>query len=267
MRPLLLGFLLLTCAFAVWSRMPVLTIYVEDYPPYNYLDETGRVVGINVDLIQQALKHQNIAHEMVLLPWSRAYRNALQTPLGGVMTTARLKERESQFRWVGPLFSGKARLYRLSRRPEIVVSELSALQRYIVGVKREDVYITLLQRQGLHLGKQLVLFSSDNDMYPAFVRGRLDLIVASSLRLPYILPKMGLTAAELTPLLAVEGVVAATEQGNYLALNPQVPSHWVTNLNQQLRALCEAGEFARVLRRYGIRADDIGPGVRCHKLE
>lgn len=58
-------------------------LYTEDYAPYNMPkddtngDNENEIVGSATDIMKEIFKRANIKYKMELLPWARAYNNAL----------------------------------------------------------------------------------------------------------------------------------------------------------------------------------------------
>jgi len=77
----------------------------EENPPYNFLKD-GQVRGIAVDLLLAMGREANrpIRRSRIeLLPWPRAYRLLQHRPNTVLFSTARTREREDRFLWVGPI--------------------------------------------------------------------------------------------------------------------------------------------------------------------
>src|SRR3989344_5927114 len=88
-------------------RMVLLT---ENFPPYNMaingknFAQEDNIDGIAVDIVKEMFKRAGIKYSLTLrFPWDRIYKLALEKPGYGVFVTARLPEREEQFKWVGPI--------------------------------------------------------------------------------------------------------------------------------------------------------------------
>ena len=82
---------------------PRLLLTTEEYPPMNYMGADGEIEGYATDLVREAAAKANIAIEIRLLPWKRAYHRALTEDGVCVYSAWRTPEREALFKWVGPL--------------------------------------------------------------------------------------------------------------------------------------------------------------------
>lgn len=84
-----------------------LQIITEEYAPLNYL-ENGTLKGISIDVTEEVLSRLGspiTRNAMTLLPWDEGYDLVQHTPNSMLLTTDRLKDRESLFLWAGPVLT------------------------------------------------------------------------------------------------------------------------------------------------------------------
>ncbi|WP_158006870.1 transporter substrate-binding domain-containing protein [Piscirickettsia litoralis] len=103
-----------------------LIIITEQYPPFNYKDTTKKagkkqqLTGIAVDILKQTYLNAGLKlnlNDIKILPWSRGYYLAQQAHLTNMLfSTARTKEREDLFKWVGPIVADYTSVYALKRK-------------------------------------------------------------------------------------------------------------------------------------------------------
>ena len=73
---LLLGLCILSLANAAnCQTVKLLTLYTEDLPPYNMV-ENDHVAGISSEIIAAALSHVQVGFKLKLVAWQRAYHEA-----------------------------------------------------------------------------------------------------------------------------------------------------------------------------------------------
>lgn len=228
------------------SKQPSLKIYTEHFPPYNYLAD-GKVVGINVELVQYLCDKSDVSCQFELLPWTRAFKLAQKNANSGVISTSRNKAREHSFQWVGPLAFSKAFFYKLKARDDIQLTSMTQALNYTVGIQRSDIYEKMLLENGFTKGLNLLEVSSKHEDINLFFMGKLDLIIGSELTLPYQVKDAGYSTSTVTealelPLLKLEG--------NFLAINLQTSPELVKQLQQQLQLLKEQGGIQRFIDKY-----------------
>lgn len=222
-----------------------LIINTEIMVPYNFYSDNHEVIGINVDIVRAILARANISADFTIYPWVRSYQIASKQHNAALMSTARTPERESKFKWVGPLASGDGYLYQLKSRTDIQVNSLLDAQHYLVAVVRGDVYQDIFEKLNFEVNKNLILFSYNAEYMRPFLAGKVDLILGSDIVLPYMLAASGSSIDE------VEAVVKIPDtQGNYLALNKQVPDEVVDKLNKALVELKHSEEYDRIINKY-----------------
>ncbi|MGI5310002.1 substrate-binding periplasmic protein [Rheinheimera sp. WS51] len=244
-RLIFLGLLLLSGTSILPVSAQILTIATEHFPPYNYLDDNSKVVGINAELVQRSCEIAAIDCSIQSYPWLRAMSLTLENDYGALFSTLRSADRERQFQWVGPLVKSRAILYRLKSRPEIQVTRLEDAKNYVVGVARGDVYEAYLQQNGFSYGKNLFGFATKAEAANLFVQGKIDLLIGSWQILPMWLAPYNATVDD------VEEAFQLRELGdNYLALNLKVPKQMVDQLQQALQKLHESGEYQQILEKY-----------------
>lgn len=223
-----------------------LTIYTEQFPPYNFAREDA-IVGINVEILQAACQQSGITCEFELLSWNRAMKMAQQDPAGGIASTSRLPSREPLFQWVGPLVSGNSCLFKLASREDITVKRRKDLQAFTIDVQPGDVYEVTFANWGLDPERNYLRFANKGEAFAALIRGELDLLIASEITIRGHLQRYEMPISSVQPVYHVKD---KRLRGNYLALNKQVPEHWVQTLQQQLDVLRKSGEYQRIKATY-----------------
>ena len=244
MTRLLTTVLILTVAFT--SNANNLSIYTEQFPPYNYLHD-NKIVGINLDIVKQACETAEINCTFKLYPWLRAYKAALHYNNAGVMSTSRSEEREELFQWVGPLVYSKNYFYKLASRDDIQVSTAEDLLKYTVSAQIGDIYQDVLLDSGFKNDKNLLQVSSKYRGVKLFYEGKLDLLIATDKTIEHKLGKYGYDSSELVPIFPL---TFPKSKGNYLALNKSVPKSLVDKLQQAVDQLRKSGQFDTISNQY-----------------
>ncbi len=90
-----------------------LTIYTENHPPWNY-QEGGNIVGITTKIVKLIQNDINNSDVIEIVPWNRAYKSALERKNHILYTTARTKQREELFFWIGPIVQDRVYLFKSS---------------------------------------------------------------------------------------------------------------------------------------------------------
>ncbi|WP_256357553.1 substrate-binding periplasmic protein [Halomonas sp. 18071143] len=137
-------------ASPAFAHLPHLIINTEEYPPFNYHNDQGVLVGTATQQLRNALAHAGIEAEFRLLPWARAYTEAQLREYHCVYSTTRTAARESQFLWVGPLAINEWSAFSLaSPTVPLKADQLADLQDKRVGSFREDAVGDYVESQGV----------------------------------------------------------------------------------------------------------------------
>lgn len=193
------------------------TIYTEQWPPYNYFDANNNLVGLATKNVHDILQRTDLEYDIKLMAWVRAYDSVLKNPNGLVYSIFRSEQRENKFHWFCPLTrSMKIGLFKLSNRNDIQISDLQSAKQYRVGIVRGDYANQFLQENGFEVGKNLMVSSDDDANVKLLLRGRIDLTVQNGDSLFYRLTNMQLNTSTVTQVLeSIDG----KSQHNCLALN------------------------------------------------
>lgn len=141
-----LGGLLLAVSLPVSAN--TLVINTEDYPPFNYAGSQGQILGSATKVLRTALRSADIDAEFRLLPWARAYTAARLREQHCVYSTTRTAERESLFRWAGPLAVNEWAAFSLAGR-NIQAGSMDQLAHLRIGSFREDAVGNYVEAQGI----------------------------------------------------------------------------------------------------------------------
>jgi polar amino acid transport system substrate-binding protein len=115
MRWMVLPWLLISLSA---SAQPGLTLLSHDLPPFTeYRD--GKLDGFAIRLIDEVQEELGTRYPVRIYPLKRALALARVEPGYGLFVVQRLPERESHFKWVGPLFINRVFIYQApdSRHP------------------------------------------------------------------------------------------------------------------------------------------------------
>jgi polar amino acid transport system substrate-binding protein len=215
---------------------PVVRLYTEDAPPGNYLKD-GKVQGFSVALIREIFRRLALKENITLVPWARAYEMAQTDPVTGVFSTTRLTQRESMFKWVGPLYHQKWGLYGRKGR-EVVISNLGdarSVQR--IGTYLKDAKETYLKGLGF---TNLVSANKNQVNIVHLNDGRIDLWASSDFNMPYLVKQAG-----LSPDL-FQNYFTFHEVANYIAFHRGMPDPVVAAWQRVLDDIKSEGLYERL---------------------
>lgn len=221
-----------------------LVLLTENFPPYN-MSEGGtnyardkNISGIAVELVREMFKRAGVDYSLTLrFPWERIYKTALEKPGYGVFCTARLPERENDFKWVGPL--GPDDWVMLARADSsISLNSLEDAKAYTVGAYKGDAISEHLNKQGL----QPISALRDQENPQKLMKGEIDLWATGDPAGRYLAKQQGVSG--------LKNVLRFDSAQLYLALNKETSDALVAKLQAALESMRADGFAAEVEQRY-----------------
>ncbi|MFW3616768.1 substrate-binding periplasmic protein [Billgrantia antri] len=192
----------------------------EEYPPYNYQDESGKITGSATQLLREALNDAELDADFRLLPWARALTEAQLRERHCVYSTTRTPERESLFTWVGPLVSSTWAAFALEEA-DIEADSLDDLSGLRVGSFREDAVGQYAASQGV----PIVVASAERENIGRLQAGLIDAWVTGEQTASFLAEEAG---------LALRRLFVFNEVDLYLACHPSVPDQFIARLQAAL---------------------------------
>ncbi|MGK5022646.1 substrate-binding periplasmic protein [Janthinobacterium sp. LB2P10] len=226
---------------AVTLLMPVLVaaaglrIVGEHLPPASMM-EGDVVVGRETAKVRDIMARAGIAYSIELLPWKRAYAQALREPDTCIFSTTRTQEREAQFRWIGPLNEAQWILYGLVEQHR-TLHTLADARGLVIGTVLGDARDDYLRQRGLSVAPVTQEWLNPQKL----LLGRIDLWAVSMA--PGSKPFAGKEwQGKVEPLLTFNRVQT------YLACNLKVPEAQAAAMQ---RAAAAMQRDASMLREHG----------------
>jgi polar amino acid transport system substrate-binding protein len=209
----------------------------EIYPPFNMSAEDGDIIGISTEIVEQLFKRAGVDYTLELLPWQRAFGMALEEENTAVFSTTRTAERESKFRWVGPIAENNW-VFLAKKSRGISVANLEAAKSLRVGGYQGDAVALYLADQGFDLD----LAPRDNLNVLKIDRDRLDLWATGHLLGPYTAKQNGVGG--LVPVLTFRETIMS------IAFNINTDQALIDNLNAELEAMKAEGVILDIQSGY-----------------
>jgi polar amino acid transport system substrate-binding protein len=219
-------------------RAGALYITTESAAPSSMEDSEGQVIGVATDKVRAALDRAGLAYTIDLLPWKRAYAAARERPDACVYATTRTLDRESLFKWVGPIDSVEwVLMARANQR--FSLRTLDDARPYRIGTYNGDARDQFLRSRGFRVDP------APNDLTNPrkLLLGRIDLW-AAALRVGSPVLEQNGWAGKIVPVLVFNRLEV------FLACNRAVPDEVIARLNAAFVALEHEGVMQRIERAY-----------------
>ncbi len=243
----------LLCAVAMAllaSAQPLLSqedaqirIVTEEFPPYDFAGEDGRVEGLATDVVREALSDLGLSAEIEILPWARAIRLASQEPNVMLYSVVRTAERENNFHWVGVVCEVRSFLFKLRMRTDIASGDLMQLRGYTVGVVRGWAGHAYLEENGF-AELQAVAVSEFN--IKKLLNGRVDLIEDYEANVIYQMNRLALNYGELEKVYFNADISGPL----FAVFNKQTPDDLVENFKRVFSQIHLDGRYDEIRIRW-----------------
>ncbi|CAN7476473.1 transporter substrate-binding domain-containing protein [Duganella sp. LjRoot269] len=236
-----LGAALVTAAACLAAHATdTVTLYTEEYPPFNWNDKaTGTATGLSHDIVVELMRRAEIpVSAAAVMPWARAMALTNKNANSCLFSMARTPEREANYAWVGPIGRNEWVMY-ARREDHIALASLADARPYTVGTIIGDAVIPLLRENQLKLS--IVPYNRTNG--PKLKMQRIQLWSEGRLPGLYMMREMGITD--------VEAVLTFAHYDMYMACNKAMDNHEVARLNALLRAMHRDGTVRRIYGNYG----------------
>ncbi len=224
----------------LFSNSFALKILTEESPPGSFY-KNGVLSGSMVEIVQEIQKKLGDTSEISVYPWSRAY-NLLETSDDiALFATTRTPERESKFKWVGPLdkvtwiFVGKT-------DNNIKINKLEDAKKVKrIGAYRGDARAQFLENNGF---KNLSLENNPESLFNLLHKNRYDLIITSEVGLNTHPKNLKIPSSEFE----VEYVIKSYSL--YIAFSMGVPDDIVKKWQNAFNELNNEGVVNKILNKY-----------------
>jgi len=221
-----------------------LSIYTEDFPPYNYLDANGKVAGKSTAVVQGILSLLNQSADITLGTLSDGYNRALDGPNVAIYSLGRTPEREPLFKWVGPIGEWELTLY--AKSGSALASSFTAAQTDAakttlaksapsICVVKGDVRHQYLLAQGF---PNIIAVDADGICAQKLASGEASLWFGSSTSFPQIVAEANLAPSSFAPVQSVQ------KNSLYIAFSRDVPDSTVAAWQSALDEMKADGSFS-----------------------
>lgn len=160
------------------ASLKTLNVGSDLYPPFVYSDEYGNIVGLDVEILTEALARIGYKPKYQLIDWEKKKELLASGELDCVMGSFSMTGRENEYRWAGPYLASRQVV---AVDPESDIYTLADLKDKVVAVqsttKPEDILLNHTNEDVPQI-KELYSFSDRSYLNPALVEGLVDAIAA-----------------------------------------------------------------------------------------
>ena len=240
--------IIVSILFAMWStsvfagKLTELKFITESYPPYNY-QENGKLMGMSVDILEAATKAAGdpvMRKDVKVQPWARGYAAALSGPKVALFATTRTTERESKFKWVGPISDTKVVIFSAK---DITVNGAEDLNNYRIGAVRDDIGEQLLKQLGVK-ASSIKLQPKADLLVKQLGAGRIDMLAYEENVASYLMRSANIDKSKF------KVVYVLSESQLYYSLSSDTPDDYVSMLQGGIDSITSSGVLAEIKSKY-----------------
>lgn len=189
------------------SYLTKLQWQTEDYPPYNYVDNSGNLVGIFSEILVLTYKQLGLninVNDIAVVPWARLLRNVERYPEYAAFSMVATTEREKKYTLVPLPFITKVSIMALSSKFKgSKPIKIKSLDKLNIAVVRGDIGQSLLNSHKI-LATQ-VETSSASSMLKMLLYNRVDAIAYSENVAYFQFEKIDLKKQKVIPIYLLDG--------------------------------------------------------------
>ncbi|BBO72384.1 hypothetical protein DSCA_63140 [Desulfosarcina alkanivorans] len=217
-----------------------MTLLTEDLPPFNYL-EGGSLTGATTQVVREIARRLRIPDRIEVLPWARAYQRLRIESDVVLFTTARTRERDPLFHWVGPLYTVKLAFYARKKDALRIDSIDAARQVGAIGTYRDDFKEQTLKSLGF---TNLDSSNSPQSNILKLISGRVDLCFFDNIGAEHLSRSVGIDPGE------IEAVFTYEAHFSYIAISKQTSMATVRQWQATLDEMKSDGTFWWLTRKW-----------------
>jgi len=233
-------------AAAAAAAAPVLRGFTEYLAPLNYQGRT-HPQGFSVDLLRMLAAQAGLPLEVQVLPWLRAMQMAEATPSSILFSLTRTVERESQFKWLGPISTRRIVVYKLASRSDLRLDHLRPLNGARIGVVRESATARQLLAEGFSPDKELEFAADDASNLRKLLAGRMEYIMLLDWAAAWNLRQLGLPYAMLQAVLDYD-----VSKSYWYGMHVQTDTALLQRLQAALSEIRRDGRYEQLRQRYFV---------------
>ncbi|HEY1091690.1 MAG TPA: transporter substrate-binding domain-containing protein [Burkholderiaceae bacterium] len=223
----------------------------NDDPPFSMRNASGQIVGINVDLVREALRRMGCSVRLVELPWARALAE-LEVGRLDVLPGMLPRAERGLFAHLAPMHwhSGNrlflstkaAKRWNFTRLAELRGSGFRLGAQ--LGVSYGPEFSELMEDKAF--AATVVRHGTRRNLWQMLKLGRIDGLIANELSARYELRELGLTADVVPSKIEVHDQPAAVGFSR-----KTVDAEFVARFNKINDAMFSDGSYRKILRNYG----------------
>lgn len=233
--------ILITLVYGFVLANKNISIYTEDNPPLNYLDN-DTLKGPSVEIVQTVLTKLDNDAQIRAIPWARAYHYAQNKRNTALFSTTRNKQRENLFKWAGPI-AKKQRAFFALAESNIKLNSIEDAKNYQIAVLRSGSSEQYLKANNF---VNIVSSNTDEQSLRMLLHGRIDLVLLSESTIKSYVKEHKLDPSVFEEVYIVEIYYL------YIAFHLQTADSVVYKWQNLYDSLYKQGTIKRIFHKYDL---------------
>ncbi|MFZ6754947.1 substrate-binding periplasmic protein [Undibacterium sp. Dicai25W] len=233
-----LGFFLIPAL----AQAESIKLVIQEFAPFTYTDpKTGEIKGFLVDKVIEIMKRAGETPSVTSTSLARGLNATMNEENTCLFGFRRTPERESFYKWVGPLTTDNWVLY--TRKDDTrVLKHVEDAKPYAIGSYRNAATGIQLTEQGYH-----IVFAGEDEENPRLlINKRIDYWIVSELHGMYIAAQQGF-AKDIVPAIKYKNI-----ELNMLC-NVHMDKQRIELFNKINKNIDNDGTMDKILRKNGIK--------------
>jgi polar amino acid transport system substrate-binding protein len=226
------------------SAGEALTAYTEEWRPFNFMNESNEVDGFTTAIVRKIAGDLDTRTDIQLVPWSRALDSTQRNKNSLIYSIYRVPERESLFKWVGPIYQVDTVLWGIQDR-DLPIKNVEDAKKFRITVQANSAYAIALENLGFNKDK-LILDYAQTDI-KMVLRQQADLVPLSI----FSIGKLNAQALEFSqsprgksgPAVQWKAYALLSTANLYLAFNKETPDEVIAAWQSELNKLKKTALF------------------------
>ena len=225
------------------ARAEPYQVVTEEWAPYNY-QENDQLTGMNTEIVRAIMALTGDDFEVVVLPSMRTTHALRTRPKTIMYSMFRTAERESLYKWVGPLLEEAIHPYQLANAPQPVNSLEQLLRAPQITTRHAGLVPKMLESLGFNnLDKSA---TTSRQLYRMLLAGRTDIIIGDTdAGVAYYSRQLNIAPGTLRRI-----PIELYRASLYIAFSRDCDDELVALWASALEQLRSSGELERIQRRY-----------------
>ncbi len=215
-------------------------ILTEEFPPYNYTSDDGKILGISTEIVREIFKRTGHPDNIEVLPWADGYRLAREENNTILFSTTRSPAREKLFKWVGPLVPNNLVFFARKGSGISIKTMEDAKNVSSIGVYKDDFGELLLKEKGF---TNLDAVMENQMNVQKLIDGEIDLWIANELTGKHMIAKAK-GGAEIEKVYEIE------KNYMFVAFSKNTPDAVVDKWQQALDEIKSDGTYAQIFSQW-----------------